>query len=267
MMNVIANLWQFEFFQHAIYAGVIISILASFVGYFVIVKNLNFTSHALSHIGISGASIALLLGFPALLGQSAITILSALLMLFFNKKNVKHNDVTTSLLLSFILGIAALTFFLNKNYANQANIIIFGNIFSINYQEFLVISLTALFSILAIILINRQLLLISINQNLAESRGINVNLINSIFMITLALAITFTSQIVGVLLIFTLIIGSSAIAMLYTKNYLPCLFLSIILNIIIITVSIIAAALLDWPINFCASSLVIALYSLSYLLV
>lgn len=260
-MNTLITLWQYDFFRSAFIAGAIIAVVSAIVGYFVLIRNLSFTSHALTHIGISGASMALLLAMPAMLGQLLISVIAACCLVILDKK-YKKQDTIISLILSFSLGCAALFFYLAKRYAGQANTILFGNIFSVSHQQFITLTISALSTLLILGFVCKPLLFASLETELAAARGIPQQLLGIIFIIILAITITLTSQIVGILLVFTLLIGPAAIAMQYTNKFWTCILLSCCIGLATTIASIILSAISNFPVTFWVSSIIFAAYLL-----
>src|SRR3990167_4767044 len=117
--------------QHAFLAAILIALLSGVVGYFVVLRNLSFASHALGHISFAGATGALLLGFSPMTGQLVLTLLSTLLVGVLGDRLLK-NDMTMGVVLAFALGLWALFLSLSPGYAGQATSILFGNLLGVS---------------------------------------------------------------------------------------------------------------------------------------
>src|SRR5271156_5328378 len=99
-MDTITNLFAYDFFRDAFMAGTLAAILGAIVGYFVVVRNVGFAAHALSHIGFAGAAAAALFGASPLLGMLLFTMVAGLLMGVSGDK-LQRRDMAIGMVLSF----------------------------------------------------------------------------------------------------------------------------------------------------------------------
>lgn len=261
MIDLLLGLFDYEFMRHAFIAGTVAAILSGVVGYFVIIRNLSFAAHALGHIGFAGASGALLVGLSPITGQLFLTLLAALGIGILGNR-ISKNDMVIGIILSFCLGLGTLFLHFYGGYAGQAMIILFGNLFGVSNHDLQLMSWLTILSILAISIIARQLLFASVEPELAEAKGISLFGISIIFVIIMATAVTIASQVVGVILVFTLVIGPAAIAVQWTRNFWTGMISSVLLSIAIVWIGIFLSYLTDWPISFWISALVFVLYLL-----
>src|SRR5207302_10943441 len=74
LLRVLQELFRYAFMQHAFEAGTIVALSAGVIGYFVVLRGLSFAAHALSHIGFAGATGAVLLGLPPIVGLLAFAM-------------------------------------------------------------------------------------------------------------------------------------------------------------------------------------------------
>lgn len=263
MINLeFAHIFDYEFMRHAFLAGTVAAILAGVVGYFVIIRNLSFAAHALGHIGFAGASGALLVGLSPITGQLWLTLFAALGMGALGDK-INKNDMIIGIILSFCLGLGTLFLHFYGGYAGQAMIILFGNLLGVSYHDLQLMTGLTIVSLLAIAMIARPLLFSSLEPELAEAKGISLFWISILFIIIMAMAVTLASQVVGIILVFTLLIGPPAISVQWTKRFSTGISLSVLLAVLIVWMGISLSYITDWPISFWISALVFITYILS----
>ena len=106
----------------------------------------------------------------------------------------------------------------------------------------------------------RPLLFSTLEPELAAAKGVPLRLVATLFYILVAVAVAFASQIVGVLLVFTLLIGPPAIAMRFCRTVWPGLLLSVAIGVGATWASLILAYLTDAPVSFWVPTLLFALY-------
>ncbi len=253
------ELTQYDFLRNAFLAGTVIAVLAGVIGYFVVLKQLGFTSHALSHIGFAGACGAGLFGLSLLGGQLLLTLLAALIMAFLGER-VRKSDAAIGITLAFSLGLGSLFLYLYDHYAGSANRILFGDLLSISHQSLIWISVLSAVCIGLVCILARPLWFSALVPELAMARGLPVQFLQYVFFALLAVAITLTSQAVGILLIFTLLVGPPAIAVRLSQGFWRGMIFSILFNLLAIWSALIASVLSNWPLSFWVSGIVLLAY-------
>jgi zinc/manganese transport system permease protein len=208
---------QFEFIRNAFTAGTIISILAGVVSYLVVLRRSSFAAHALGHVGFSGAAGAVLFGVNPLYGLLLFTTISGGGMAVLGPK-AAHRDVEIGTVLAFMLGLGLLFLAFYRGFADEAYSILFGEIVGISNSQVVFTYETAIPVLVLLALVYRQMLFASLDEEVAEAKGMHTMLLGLIFMIALAVAISIAVTIIGVLLIFALTVTPAAIAIRLAKR-------------------------------------------------
>jgi len=262
MINFVTDMFAYEFMRNAFIAGTVAAILAGIVGYFVIIRNLSFAAHALGHISFAGASGGLLFGLSPMTGQLILTLIAAAGIGALGDR-INKSDMIIGVILSFCLGLGTLFLHFYGGYAGQAMIILFGNLLGVSTRDIVLMTCLTVISLLAMAIISRKLLFASFEPELAEAKGLSLSWMSIIFVIVMAAAVTLASQVVGVILVFTLVIGPPAISVQWTRHFWSGITLSLVLSVAIVWAGIILSYITDWPISFWISTLVFVLYLLS----
>jgi zinc/manganese transport system permease protein len=265
IISQIQNMWQYDFMRHAFEAGTIVAIVAGIVGYFVVVRRLSFASHALSHAGFAGAAGAVLIGINPLFGLLAFTIGGGFLMAALGKK-AESRDVQIGTVLSFMLGIGVLFISLYKGYATEAYSLLFGEILGISQSDVIITLIAGIIILTSLIIIYRPLLFSSLDEDVAEAKGLPVLAIGIIFMLIIAVATSIAVQIVGVLLIFTLMVTPAAIAERLAHTPLQGMVISASVALLATWIGLILAFYIPYPVSFFITTIVFVIYGLTRLL-
>jgi zinc/manganese transport system permease protein len=202
---------QYPFMVNAYLVGTIVSILAGIVGFFVVTRGVSFAAHALSHVGFAGAAGAVLIGIDPLTGLIVFCLAAALVMGLLGER-LRGRDVAIGVVTAFSLGLGTLFLKLYTRYASEVFSILFGTILGVSVQEVAVTLVLGLLTVAALVAIYRPLLFASIDPEVAEARGVPVRALSIIFLLIVALAVAQAVQVVGVLLIFTLMVAPPATA-------------------------------------------------------
>jgi zinc/manganese transport system permease protein len=210
--------FTYPFMQHAFEAGTVVAIIAGIVGYFVVLRRSSFAAHALSHIGFAGAAGAVLFGVNPVFGLLLFTSAGGFGMAVLGPR-AANRDVEIGTVLAFMLGLGVLFIGLyTGGYATEAYSILFGEILGISSSDVLVTLLVSLVILAVIAAVYRPLLFASLDEDVAEAKGMPMLLLGIIFMLLVAVATSIAVQVVGVLLIFSLMVTPAAMAQRLTKR-------------------------------------------------
>jgi zinc/manganese transport system permease protein len=236
--------------RHAYAAGTIVAVVAGLIGYFVVLRGLAFAAHALSHIGFAGATGALLVGATPLLGLLVFTGGAGAAMGALGGRRLRGRDVTIGIVLAWALGLGVLFLSLYAGYAQAAYAILFGVIVGISFTDVIVTLSAGLVTVIALAILFRPLLFASVDEEVAEAKGVPVQALSIIFMLVLAVAVSEAVQVVGVLLIFSLIVTPAAIADRLVSRPAAGLALSVVLALVFTWIGLTIGYYLPYPVSF-----------------
>jgi zinc/manganese transport system permease protein len=264
-LNLIADfaeIFQYSFMQHAYEAGTVVAIVGGIVGYFVVLRRSSFAAHALSHAGFAGASGAVLFGISPVFGLLAFTTVGGSLMAVLSPR-AAHRDVHIGTVLAFMLGLGSLFISLYRgNAATEAISILFGEILGISNSDVLATLIAGLIILGAVSVVYRPLLFASLDEDVAEAKGMPTFWLGIVFMLLVAVATSIAVQVVGVLLIFSLMVTPAAIAQQLANRPLTVIMMSVIIAILATWLGLFVAFYEPYPVSFFITSLVFALYLL-----
>ena len=253
------HLLSYQFVQNAFLAGTIIAIISAILGYFVVLRGQAFAGHSLAHIGFAGATGAALVGISALRGTFIFTILAALGMGALGKR-IRGRDIEIGMILSFALGLGVLFLKLYTTNATEAVGILFGSILSVTHFDLVLSIVSASITLLIVIFIFRPLLFSSIDPEVAEARGVPVQLLSVVFMVLLAISVAEAILVVGVLLVFALLIAPAAIAQHMAKRPFTTIVLSVCFGLFFTWEGLFLSLLLHGPASFYIAGLASCTY-------
>lgn len=253
------EMWQYTFMQHAFEAGTIIALVAGIVGYFVVLRRSSFAAHALSHAGFAGAAGAVLIGINPLFGLLIFTSGGGLAMAALGKK-VASRDVQIGNVLAFMLGLGVLFISLYKGYASEAYSLLFGEILGISATNVALTLAAGVIILILVALLYRRLLFTSLDEEVAEAKGISMLGMNIAFMLLIAIAVSISVEVVGVLLIFALLVTPAAIAQQVTKRPAAGIGIAVVTALLATWVGLFISYYAPYPVSFFIVSLVFGTY-------
>jgi zinc/manganese transport system permease protein len=253
------SMWQYDFMRHAFEAGTIVAIVAGVIGYFVVLRRSTFAAHALSHVGFAGAAGAVLLGLNPLIGLLGFTTGSGLVIAALGKKAASR-DIQVGIVLAFMLGLGVLFISLYKGYATEAYSLLFGEILGISAANVLITLIAGLALLIITAIIYRPLLFSSLDEDVAEAKGLPVLGLGFTFMVLVAVATSIAVQVVGVLLIFALMVAPAAIAQRLARRPSQAITIAIVTALLTTWFGLFIAYYLPYPVSFFITTSVFIIY-------
>lgn len=250
---------QYEFMRNAFAAAGIASVVSGIVGYFLVLRGQTFAGHALSHIGFAGATGAVVLGIAPLWGLVGFTALAGIGMGLLGER-ISGRDVAIGVVLSLALGLGLLFLHYYTSFATQATALLFGNVLAVDHEMIATLVALGLITLSALAAIMRPLIFASLQPELAEAKGVPLRFVSIAFLAIVALAVSESATIVGILLVFALMVGPPATAQRLTTGLWTGLFLAAVLALAEAWLGISIAYVTDWPVSFCIAALSAAGY-------
>jgi zinc/manganese transport system permease protein len=255
----LGNISCYEFMRNAFETGTIIAIIAGVTGYFVVLRRSAFVAHAFSEIGFAGASGAILLGVEPIAGLLAGSILGGLAIAALGRR-ATNRDTQIGIVLAFTLGLGLLFISLYKSFATAAISILFGEILGISTGEVILTSVAGVGVLVAVGLLYRPLLFASLDEDVAEAKGMPMLFLGTSFMLVVAVAVSFAVQVTGVLLIFSLMVTPAATAQYLSRRPGTAIVLSVGIALISTWVGLFVGFYTPYPVSFFITAIAFSLY-------
>jgi zinc/manganese transport system permease protein len=211
MIAQLIHLMGYQFVQNMLLAGVLVAVVAGLVSRFVVARGMSFAVHALAEVGFTGSVGFLLLGLSPVFGLLTGSMVTALVIGGLGLR-VRERDSVVGLVMAFGLGLGVLFLSLYARYATEAIALLFGAISSVSSRDLLLLVVVGVITIVGLGIMYRPLTFATVDPVVAEARGVPVRLISILFLLLLAAAVAEAVQVVGVLLILTLLITPGATA-------------------------------------------------------
>jgi len=252
-------MFEYDFMVNAFAASGIVAVLAGIVGYFLVMRGQTFAGHALSHVGFTGATGAVLIGVSPLWGMIGCTLAAGILMGALGER-LAGRDVAIGVVLSLSLGCGLLFLHFFTAYATQVTALLFGNVLGVTTPTLVVLAGIGAVSLMALAAIMRPLLFASLQPELAEAKGVSLQLVSMLFLAIAALAVAACTQIVGVLLVFTLMVGPAAAAQNLSTRLSTGVLLAAFFALAQAWLGVTLAFYTDWPTSFWITALAALVY-------
>lgn len=223
---------SYEFMQRAFLAGIIIAILASISGTFIVLKRYSMISETLAHSALVGVAVGIVAGLSPLWMAVVFAILSAWIIEYLRSSFLLYSDSVLAILLSGSLAIAVIIVSLGGAFNNSLFSYLFGSILSVSQEDVLTILFFGIISLGMLLTFSKELYFISYDEEVAQTSGIKVKLLNFLLVTVVAIIIALSIRVVGSLLIGALMVIPTVAALQYRVGFLKTVTLSLIFALI-----------------------------------
>jgi manganese/iron transport system permease protein len=225
-MNHLLDPFQYPFMQRAFITALLVGILCSAMGTYVVLRRLSFIGDGIAHASFAGIVIAYLRGADYYVGAAIVAVLTALGIGFVHRRGEVALDTAIGVLFTgaFALGIFLMS--RQRSYAIDLQSFLFGDILSVGQTDVLMIIALGLFVAVVTIVLYRALLYTSFDPVVAQASGMNAPLIENALLVLIALTIIISLQAVGIVLVAALLVTPAAAAYQLTTRFSAMMALS-----------------------------------------
>ncbi|MCL2849557.1 MAG: metal ABC transporter permease [Micrococcales bacterium] len=201
----------------SIIAGALLALVGGLVGVFVMQRDLAFAVHGVSELSFAGAAAALLLGIDVAVGSVGGSLVAALVIGVLGQRARDRNSVI-GVLMPFGLGLGVLFLALYPGRAANKFGLLTGQIVSVDSARVTTMAMLTVVVVAGLALVWRPLTFASVDPDVATARGVPVRALSLVFMVLLGVAVAMAVQIVGALLVLSLLITPAAAAVRLTAS-------------------------------------------------
>ncbi|MGD6841318.1 metal ABC transporter permease [Bacillus infantis] len=233
---MISAILEYEFLQNAFLTGIIIGIIAPVLGVFIVVRRLSLIADALSHVTLAGIAASLLLEkkFIAFSGLNPMymgMLFSVAGSLFIEKLRAvyKHyQELAIPIILSGGIGIGVIFISLADGFNTDLFSYLFGSVSAVSRTDLWIILIISAIVAILIVLLYKELFLLSFDEEHAKASGIAAKSVHFIFIVMVALVIAASMRIVGILLVSSLMTLPVAASIRIAKGFKQTILFSVI---------------------------------------
>ena len=229
---------SYDFMQRAFIAGIIIAILASVSGTFVVLRRYSMISETLAHSALVGVAVGLVAGFNPLWMAVIVAILAAWLIEYLRSEFALYSDAVLAILLSGSLALAVIIVSLGGAFNNTLFSYLFGSILSVTTNDVITIAIFGSVSLATLLIFSKQLYFIAYDEEVAKTSGIKVKLLNFLLVSVVAVIIALSIRVVGSLLIGALMVIPSIAALQFKVGFLKTGIISLIFALLAVILGI-----------------------------
>ncbi len=245
--------------QNSLIAGALLGLMGGLIGVFVMTRDMSFAVHGISELSFAGAALALLFGLNIALGATLGSIVAAVIIAIMGSRAKDRNSII-AVLMPFGLGIGILALALYEGRAASKFGLLTGQIIAVDDPQVFWLIATSVVVVSALLVIWRPLSFASLDLEVAEARAVPTKTLGIVFMLLLALAVAASVQVVGALLVMTLLVTPAAAALRLTSSPVLVPVLSVSFAVVSVVGGILLALGGGLPISPYVTTLSFAIY-------
>ncbi|MFZ0548570.1 MAG: metal ABC transporter permease [Candidatus Promineifilaceae bacterium] len=263
MLNWLTTPLSYTFIQRALVAAVLVGIVCSVLGTYVVLRGMAFLGDALAHTILPGVVIAFLVGWPLAVGALIMGILTALGIGALSNRGQLKEDTAIGVIFAgfFALGIALLS--LSGNYTVDLAHFLFGNLLGVSAGDLWVIVGLGTVVLIVIFLFYKEFLVVSFDPMLATTLRLPANFLRYLMLILIAVTIVVALQVVGIALMLAMLITPAATASLLTRRLPPMMAIAAVIG----TISGVVGVYASFYLNVASGPAVVLVATLIFLIV
>ena len=246
-MNWLSEMLSYTFMQRALVAGLLISICAALVGVSLVLRKNSMIGDGLSHTAFGAFAIATVLNIAPLWFAIPVVIAASFFVLKLSNNKKVSGDALIALLSASSLAIGTMAISLTKGVNIDLNSYLFGSILSISQSDVWLSLVLTIAVVLLYVFAHNRIFAITFDEDFAKAIGIKTNVYDAIFAIICSLVIVFGMRLLGALLISSLIIFPTLIAMQFSKSFGRVVVYSVLISVVNFVLGLVISYLITSP--------------------
>jgi len=217
-MNWLLEPLQYDFIVRALLAAIIVGIVCSVLGVYIVLRGMAFLGDAMAHTILPGVVVAFLLGWPLAVGALVMGVLTALGIGALTQRTALKEDTAIGVIFAgfFALGVALLS--VRGNYSIDLAHFLFGNLLGVSAADLIWTAALGAVVLVLIYLFYKEFLVLSFDPLLAETLRLPTRFLNYLLLMLIAVTIVVALQVVGVALMLAILVTPAATASFLTRR-------------------------------------------------
>jgi manganese/iron transport system permease protein len=248
--------------QRGLVAAIIVGILCSVIGCYVVLRSMAFLGDAIAHAILPGVAIAYLVNGNLTLGALIAAVLVALGIGYFTRSGVIKEDTAIGILFTAALALGIALISSIRTYAIDLSHILFGNVLGVSVSDLILTAVLGMVVLGAVLFFYKQFLVISFDPILASTLKLPLVFFQNLLLVLLSLSIVVSMQTVGIGLVAAMLVTPPATAYLLTRRLASMMVLSAVLG----AVSSIIGLYISYYANIASGSAIVLAATAEFLL-
>ncbi|MDG1367835.1 MAG: zinc ABC transporter permease AztB [Acidimicrobiales bacterium] len=218
MIEFFTEAFEPAFMQRALLGSLVAVVATSVVGTWVVLRGLSFLGDALAHGVIPGIALAVLWGFSPIIGAFVAAIIMSGLVTAVSSRTTVREDTAIGLLFVGMLALGIVIVSRARAFTTEVTSLLFGDVLGVTTTDIRTQAGATVVVLVVSVVMYRPFLALTFNRAKAQTLGMRPALAQPVLLALVALSIVASFQAIGTLLVFGLLVGPPATAMLLVKR-------------------------------------------------
>lgn len=241
------SIFRYQFMMRAVIVGVMVAISTSFIGSFLVLKKFSMIGHGLSHVAFAGIAIGLWLDQAPLLVSIPVVVGVSVFILKLNQNVQLHGDAAIGLTAAFAMALGTVLASIGGGFNVDLFSYLFGSILAIRQVDLYLSVVFSLIVLITIIIFYHDLFAMTYEEEFAKVSGVKTSNLNTLLAVLTGLAVVIGIRVIGTVLISSLIIFPTVIAMQFNKGFKGTIIIAVFSSVLSVLVGLIVSFKYDLP--------------------
>ncbi len=241
------EIFQYQFMQNALIAGLIIGVIASVIGSFIVLRRYAMISDALAHVALVGVAVGVLAGTNPLWVAIVVSLIASWTIEYLRYVKKLYSDSIMAIFLSGSLAVAVIIISAAGAFNSSLFSYLFGNILTVNSSDIITIAIFFVIASVVIIRYYHELFFVAFDEEVAKTQGVNVMMLNFLLMTLAALVVALSIRVIGSLLIGALMVIPVMSAMQFGQGFLKTMFIAMGISVVSVLIGLMASYSFELP--------------------
>ena len=239
------ELFNYEFMQRALAAGLLVAVICPLIGTFVVMRRLSMIGDTLSHASLAGIAAGMLGGLYPLWGALIFSLAAAIGIEKLRKHFPQYAELSISIVLSASIGLAVVLISLANSFNADLMSYLFGSIIAVNALDIYIILGLSIIILVSVGLFYKEFFYMAFDEEGAELAGMPVSSLNMYFTVLTAMTIVVSMRVVGMMMVSSLMVVPVACSLLISKSFKNTIFLSVFFALISVVIGLFSSYWFD----------------------
>jgi len=244
------GIFSYSFVQRALLTGVLIAVVCSVVGVFLVLRRLSLIGDGLAHVTFGSVAVVLLIGMAPVyvtLAALPLVMLSSLIILQLIRSKRIHGDAAIGIVSSVGIALGVILVSLSGGYNADLLSYLFGNILMVTQTEMFLSLIIFLIVAAFVVIYYPELFAVTFDEEMAKTMGIKTKLINVVLLLLTAATVVLAMKVAGIMLVSAMLILPPITALQLSLDFRMTILASISLAVLAVFSGIITSFVLNLP--------------------
>lgn len=246
-MDIIIQMMSYPFIVRAFIVGILVSLCAALLGVSLVLKQYSMIGDGLSHVSYGALSIAVACGIAPLKVSIPVVVLAAFLLLRMTENGVMKSDAAIAAMSASALAVGVTVTALTTGMTTDVCSYMFGSILAMSTDDVVLSVVLSIIVLILFVFCYHSIFAVTFDENFAKATGVKVSFFNSMIAILTAITIVLGMQMMGAMLISSLIIFPALSSMRLFKSFKSVMISSGILSVVCFCIGMVISYMYSTP--------------------